>query len=159
MGMAEFVSGYLNYSSWFIKSGSKIEEEDSIPRRELVKKYEDEGLSAVNAYIKALEDIPTAIHPDENVHDEAVWIIEKADEDSWELLKAIVNLCPNDEALLGHIGAGEFENWIPMGYFSFAEELKSLIRTDPKWRIVAASSRHNPDDLNDFLRQTEPERK
>ncbi|MBN2352976.1 MAG: hypothetical protein JXD23_10445 [Spirochaetales bacterium] len=92
-------------------------------------------------------------HPDENVHDEAVWIIEKADRESWEILKAIINLCPHDETLLAHIGAGVFENWITMGYFSYAEEMKDLITTDPKWRTVAASSWQNPEELNDVLRK------
>jgi hypothetical protein len=71
---------------------------------------------------------------------------------AWPLLKRIVELCPRDRDVLGSIGAGMFEDWVTEdGVASVESELRLLLRSDAKWRVVAEASWDEPPSLARLL--------
>jgi hypothetical protein len=71
---------------------------------------------------------------------------------AWPLLVRIVELCPPDRRILGSIGAGLFEDWVTEERVSAVEgELGSLLKSDPKWRVVAEESWDDPPSLARLL--------
>jgi 6-phosphogluconate dehydrogenase (decarboxylating) len=67
---------------------------------------------------------------------------------AWPLLKRIVELCPRDQDVLGHLGAGIFEDWVTESRVATVEEeLRSLLRADARWRVVAEASWNEPASL------------
>ena len=71
---------------------------------------------------------------------------------AWPLLVRIVDLCTPDRRVLGSIGAGLFEDWVTEERVSAVEaELSSLLKSDPKWRVVAEESWEEPPSLAKLL--------
>jgi hypothetical protein len=71
---------------------------------------------------------------------------------AWPLLVRIVELCPRDRRVLGSIGAGLFEDWVTEERVRAVEvELSSLLKSDPKWRVVAEESWDAPASLARLL--------
>ena len=71
---------------------------------------------------------------------------------AWQLILAIVKALPNDEAILGALGAGVFEYpWCDEDkVFAARADLEQCLRTDPKLRSVVRSCWSTSETLDEI---------
>jgi hypothetical protein len=89
-----------------------------------------------------------ALDPGQMVEDGVNRLMLEGAPAAWPLLRRIVELCPRDPYALGLVGAGLFENWVTEDRVTaIAPQLRDLLRTDPKWRVVTEASWDEPPAL------------
>ncbi|MEN8253452.1 MAG: hypothetical protein ABFQ62_03710 [Patescibacteria group bacterium] len=139
---------YIEYSIWFVHYGAGIFEEYKRKVRKSVIELEQDGDSRQGLFEKASQTIEYQGHPKENSSDVVNEICGTGSEHAFKLIKIIIALSPNDDQLLGFIGAGLFEDWIKNAkYKNFKSEIESLIETNKKWALVVKNSWYNPESL------------
>lgn len=136
------VAAWVRYWDWFNRDGLKALQAWQADLRA-------RGVSVFEAMVSS---------PPPKSPDATEWASEAVQEsmsrgdadDGWDLLTALVRSVP--EELLGHVGAGPFDQWVSEERAqTFFERIAQAAAADPRWKTVLAASWKRPGRLAELL--------
>jgi hypothetical protein len=164
-------AGYVDYALWFVREGSAKFQAHQARMRERFAPQFDQILDAVvhgssiAAVLDALrgsagefqsraDELAFETHPNEWASDRVSEIVSLGGPSAWELVLEIVRRAPDDEDVLGFIGAGPVESWMSEERVAeVAGELTAELQRSVKLQRVVLTSWHIPPTLERILRQ------